>query len=160
MQNHHNLIYREEEREMMPLLKVCLRPTISNPYVRTYPPSVQHLEVGVIPWSPIARGLLTRPWGETSKRAETDRWGGIYSGSTCAGDIIKRVEEIANKKGVKMAQISVAWSLTKVTAPIVGTTRLENLKEMIGTSSNPPASFLIAEAHFLVYRRGRRRVDR
>lgn len=111
MQNHHNLIYREEEREMMPLLK--------------------HLEVGVIPWSPIARGLLTRPWGETSKRAETDRWGGIYNGSTCAGDIIKRVEEIANKKGVKMAQISVAWSLTKVTAPIVGTTRLENLKEMI-----------------------------
>jgi aryl-alcohol dehydrogenase-like predicted oxidoreductase len=93
---------------------------------------MQHLGVGVIPWSPIARGLVTRPWGTSTKRSEADAWGGLYSGSTCAQDIVGRVEAIAKKKGVKMAQIAIAWSLTKVTAPIVGTTKLENLKEMIG----------------------------
>jgi len=111
MQNHHNLVYREEEREMNPLLK--------------------HMGVGIIPWSPIGRGVLTRPWGETTKRSEIDRWTGLYNSSPCAKDIIQRVEELAKKKGVKMAQIAVAWSLKKVTAPIVGTTKLENLKEMI-----------------------------
>ena len=93
---------------------------------------MQHLGVGIIPWAPIARGILTRAWGTTTKRTENDVWRGLYDSSTCAQDIVGRVEEIANKKGVKMGQIAIAWSLKKVTAPIVGTTKLENLKEMIG----------------------------
>lgn len=92
--------------------------------------------MGTIPWSPIARGILTRPWGTSTTRSETDAWVGLHNSSTCAQDIVGRVEEIANKKGVKMAQIAIAWSLKKVTAPIVGTTKLENLKEMIGKPSN------------------------
>ena len=72
----------------------------------------------------------------------------MYNSSTCAKDIVGRVEEIANKKGVKMAQISVAWSLKKVAAPIVGATKLENLKEMIGKSSKLSAPLLVADAEF------------
>ncbi|KAG6879268.1 hypothetical protein C0992_003942 [Termitomyces sp. T32_za158] len=100
MQNHHSLLYREEEREMFPTLKL--------------------FGVGAIPWSPLARGLLTRPLEEQTKRGETD----------C-------VEELAKKKNLSMAQIAVLWSLSKdgVTAPIVGTTRLKNLEELIGKCS-------------------------
>ena len=98
--------------------------------------------MGIIPWSPIARGILTRPWGTSTTRSETDAWVGLHNSSTCAQDIVGRVEEIANKKGVKMAQIAIAWSLKKVTAPIVGTTKLENLKEMIGEPSNLVGSTL------------------
>ncbi|KAF9653315.1 Aldo/keto reductase [Thelephora ganbajun] len=108
MQNHHSLLYREEEREMLPLLK--------------------HLGVGCIPWSPLARGMLTRSWNESTKRSEVDT---MYKTSDASKSIVDRVEELANKKGVKMAQIALAWSAKKVTAPIVGTTKLENLKEMI-----------------------------
>jgi len=86
--------------------------------------------------------MLTRPWGTSTKRSETDSWAGLHDSSTCAQDIVRRVEEIANKKGVKMVQIAIAWSLKKVTAPIVGTTKLENLKEMIGKSSNLVGSTL------------------
>lgn len=112
MQNHHSLLYREEEREMLPLLK--------------------HLGVGCIPWSPLARGLLTRPWDEASTRSTTDfLTTGWYKGKNGSEAIVGRVEELAKKKGVKMAQIAVAWSLKRVTAPIVGTTKLQNLKEMI-----------------------------
>ncbi|KAL4268719.1 NADP-dependent oxidoreductase domain superfamily protein [Pleurotus pulmonarius] len=114
MQNHHNLIYREEEREMFPTLKL--------------------FGVGSIPWSPLARGILTRPFGEKTIRAETDLFQAIYNNkSVGTPEIVKRVEEIAKKKGVSMAQISVAWSLAKdgVSAPIVGTTSLKNLEEMI-----------------------------
>lgn len=112
MQNHHSLLYREEEREMLPLLK--------------------HLGVGCIPWSPLARGLLTRPWGEVSTRSTTELLTtGWYKGKNGSEAIVGRVEELAKKKGVKMAQIAVAWSLKRVTAPIVGTTKLQNLKEMI-----------------------------
>ena len=120
---------------------------------------MQHLGVGIIPWSPIARGTLTRPWGTSTKRSETDPWGGLYKSSTCAQDIVGRVEEIANKKGVKMAQIAIAWSLKKVTAPIVGTTNLENLKEMIGKFSNLSVPLLVADAGFLDCRRGKCRID-
>jgi len=111
MQNHYNLLYREEEREMLPLLK--------------------HLGVGCIPWSPLARGVLTRSWDVASERVATDPWSGIYKSGGGSEAIVQRVEELAKKKGVKMAQIAVAWSLKKVTAPIVGTTKLENLKEAI-----------------------------
>ncbi|KAG8917988.1 hypothetical protein FRC01_002097, partial [Tulasnella sp. 417] len=96
MQNLHNAIYREEEREMIPLL--------------------QDLGVGMIPWSPLARGFLTRSVKEDSTRNQTDR-----------------VAEIAKKRGVSMAQVALAWSLSKpfVTAPIIGTTSMEKLKDLI-----------------------------
>ncbi|KAL0954992.1 hypothetical protein HGRIS_003918 [Hohenbuehelia grisea] len=113
MQNHHNLLYREEEREMFPTLEM--------------------FGVGAIPWSPLARGLLCRPAGaESTTRATTDPWTKIYQGSG-SGDIINRVEEIAKKKQISMAQVALAWSLSKnvISAPIVGTTSLRNLQEMI-----------------------------
>lgn len=113
MQNHYSLLYREEEREMMPTLK--------------------YFGVGSIPWSPLARGLLTRPLTEQTKRGETDWF--LKRGYKGAGnaDIINRVQEVANKKGLSMAQVALAWCFSKpvVTAPIVGTTSLENLRELI-----------------------------
>jgi len=78
MQNHYNLIYREEEREMIPTLKVCrafsVFRSLSVPPVQIYlsSPHEQHLGVGMIPWSPIAKGLLTRPLKEQTQRGETD----------------------------------------------------------------------------------------
>ncbi|KDQ17445.1 hypothetical protein BOTBODRAFT_30240 [Botryobasidium botryosum FD-172 SS1] len=113
MQNHHSLLYREEEREMYPTLKM--------------------FGVGAIPWSPLARGLLTRPFSEQTKRGETD----AYLNRNRDGNdenIIARVEELAKKKGASMAQIAVAWVLSKegVSAPIVGTTSLKNLDDIIG----------------------------
>lgn len=113
MQNHYSLMYREEEREMMPTLKM--------------------FGVGSIPWSPLGRGLLTRPMGQPTTRAETDAFQKQYKG-TATPEIVKRVEEIAKKKGVSMAQIAIAWTLAKpgVSAPIVGTTSLDNLKDIIG----------------------------
>ncbi|KAJ3572987.1 hypothetical protein NP233_g2725 [Leucocoprinus birnbaumii] len=115
MQNHYNLIYREEEREMFPTLK--------------------WFGVGSIPWSPIARGLLCRPLTESTIRKETDQFQKGYTvDSPATQEIIKRVEEIAKKKGASMAQISLAWVMSKpgVTAPIVGTTSLNNLHDLIG----------------------------
>ncbi|KAH8077108.1 aryl-alcohol dehydrogenase [Cristinia sonorae] len=112
MQNHHSLLYREEEREMFPTMKL--------------------FGVGCIPWSPLARGLLTRPLSEQSLRGKTDAMLKLYKGSSNA-NILERVEEIAKKKGISMAQVALAWSLAfpGVTAPIVGTTNLNNLKEII-----------------------------
>ncbi|KAH9890406.1 aryl-alcohol dehydrogenase [Cubamyces lactineus] len=112
MQNHYSLVYREEEREMFPTLKL--------------------FGVGSIPWSPLARGLLTRPLGTESKRANTDWFIGRYKGDATS-QIISRVEEIAKKKGVSMAQVAIAWVLSKpgVSAPIVGTTSLSNLEDII-----------------------------
>ncbi|KAF8911474.1 aryl-alcohol dehydrogenase [Gymnopilus junonius] len=114
MQNHHNLLYREEEREMFPTMKL--------------------FGVGCIPWSPLARGLLTRPLdGEKTQRGSTDWFIGRYSTAQSTPAILKRVEEVATKKGISMAQVAVAWSLHKdgVTAPIVGTTSLKNLEDII-----------------------------
>ncbi|KAJ6532014.1 aryl-alcohol dehydrogenase [Mycena capillaripes] len=119
MQNHHNLLYREEEREMFPTLK--------------------HFGVGAIPWSPLARGALTRPLeaqGKT-KRGESDIMPpSVYTGSDANQTIVKRVEEIAKKRGISMAQVSVAWSLSKegISAPIVGTTSLANLVDAIAAT--------------------------
>lgn len=114
MQNHHSLLYREEEREMFPTLK--------------------HLEVGAIPWSPLARGMLTRPIQQQTKRTETDPWATIYKASDATEIIINRVEEIAKKRGISMAQVSVAYSMGKegISAPIVGTTSVANLNDLIG----------------------------
>src|SRR5512146_568868 len=104
MQNHYNLIYREEEREMLPL---CT-----------------DQGVGVIPWSPLARGKLTRPWDETTARSETDEFGKmLYSPDDKV--IVDRVAEIAGERGVSRAQVALAWMLAKpfVSAPIVGATK-------------------------------------
>ncbi|KAJ3975065.1 aryl-alcohol dehydrogenase, partial [Lentinula raphanica] len=112
MQNHYNLVYREEEREMLPTLK--------------------YFGVGAIPWSPLARGLLTRPLDvqSTTTRGATDRAIGRYTAALGTEEIIKRVEQIAKKKNVSMAQVAVAWSLS-VTASIVGTTSIRNLEDII-----------------------------
>ncbi|KDQ53182.1 hypothetical protein JAAARDRAFT_39550 [Jaapia argillacea MUCL 33604] len=113
MQNHYNLVYREEEHEMFPTLNL--------------------LGVGAIPWSPLARGLLTRPLKEKTKRGETDWFQSGYHKAEGTPEIINRVEEVAKKKGVSMAQVAVGWVLSNpvVTAPIVGTTSLKNLQDII-----------------------------
>jgi aryl-alcohol dehydrogenase (NADP+) len=121
MQNHYNLVYREEEREMMPL---CLEEGI-----------------GVIPWSPLARGFLTgsRRRGELATTAPTPRARGdkfahelYYSESDF--DIAERVAAVADKRGVSAAQVALAWLLHQpgVVAPIIGATRLEQLEDLIG----------------------------
>ncbi len=117
MQNHLNALYREEEREMLGL---CIEEG-----------------VGVIPWSPLARGRLTRPWSEQSgtKRAETDVFGkSLYKGADEADRaIIQTVERIAAARGVNMAQVAMAWLLGKkgVTAPIVGASKMHHLEDAV-----------------------------
>ncbi|KAJ6505226.1 NADP-dependent oxidoreductase domain-containing protein [Mycena sanguinolenta] len=115
MQNHYSLLYREEEREMMPTLK--------------------HFGVGSIPWSPLARGALSRALSQQSARAETDVLSAnYYTQFPASKAIVNRVEEVAKKHGVSMAQISIAWVLAQdaVSAPIVGTTSLANLADIVG----------------------------
>ena len=116
MQNHYNLIYREEEREMIPLL------TDSG--------------VGMIPWSPLARGVLTgnrtREGEKLSKRAETDAFAEtLYSASDF--DIVDRVGEIATARGVSNAQVALSWMLEKpyITAPIIGASKMQHLEDAI-----------------------------
>jgi aryl-alcohol dehydrogenase-like predicted oxidoreductase len=118
MQNHYNLAYREEEREMLPL---CERNGI-----------------GAIPWSPLARGYLARPHEEidATTRGQTDDLLAERSGSYRGGngdEINERVAELADQKGLTMAQVALAWLLHKewVDAPIVGTTSVEHLEEAI-----------------------------
>ncbi|CAE7218285.1 unnamed protein product [Rhizoctonia solani] len=115
MQNYYNLIYREEEREMMPALKM--------------------FGVGSIPWSPLGRGRLARPLSQQTNRESKDSWIAVSKTQTDAENaIINRVEALAAAKGVSMAQISVAWMLSKdpVAAPIVGTTSIKNLEDILG----------------------------
>ncbi|KAG8757505.1 hypothetical protein FRC12_010286 [Ceratobasidium sp. 428] len=116
MQNHYNLLYREEEREMVPTLKL--------------------FGTGMIPWSPLSRGILSRPLNdETTNRAKTDAWVNILPKTREANAaIVNRVEEIAKARNISMAQVAVAWTLSKdyLTAPIVGTTSLKNLQDIIG----------------------------
>jgi 1-deoxyxylulose-5-phosphate synthase len=112
MQNHYNLLYREEEREMNPL---CLDEGI-----------------GTIPWSPLARGKLTRDWDETTTRGDTDEFGKtLYRDSD--RHIVEKVAEIADKRGVSRAQVALAWLLAQpvVDAPIIGATKLKHLEEGI-----------------------------
>ena len=115
MQDHLNLLYREEEREMLPL---CLSEGI-----------------GVIPWSPLARGRLTRPWGTETSRSGTDNFGKtLYHEEQSNKAIVDAVFAIAAQRGVAPAQVALAWVLQKrpVSAPIVGVTRLSQLDEAIG----------------------------
>ncbi|MFO6447735.1 aldo/keto reductase [Erythrobacter sp. NE805] len=115
MQNQLNLLYREEEREMLPLCGVE--------------------GVGVIPWSPLARGRLTRPWGESTVRSETDVVGkALYKAEDEADRaVVEAVQQVAAARGVPMATIGLAWHFTKpqVTAPIIGATRPEHIADAV-----------------------------
>jgi aryl-alcohol dehydrogenase-like predicted oxidoreductase len=112
MQDHYNLLYREEEREMLPL---CLDQGI-----------------GVIPWSPLARGRLTRPWDTTTARTETDEFGSsLYRDEDAA--TVQKVLDLAEGHGVSPAQVALAWVMAQpaVTSPIVGVTKPEHLDDAI-----------------------------
>ncbi len=115
MQNYYNLLYREEEREMMPL---C-----------------EDEKIGVIPWSPLARGRLTRDWDESSYRMETDEFGATLYERTADADriIVERVAALAVKRSLPRAQIALAWVLSKpyVTAPIVGASKPNHLADAV-----------------------------
>ena len=120
MQNHYNLLYREEEREMMGL---CAAEGI-----------------GVIPWSPLARGRLTRPWkAESTSRSETDKFGNtMYEKSEEADrSVVERLVEIAAKRSVPPAQVALAWMLAKpvVTSPIVGASKAGHLDDAVAAVS-------------------------
>lgn len=114
MQNFYNLVYREEEREMIPF---C-----------------DETGVGIIPWSPIARGVLARPAGESSLREKTDPLltRQNFKGDDASLEIIKRVEKVAQNHGVSMAMVATAWVLSKGAAPIVGFNKPERIDEAIG----------------------------
>jgi aryl-alcohol dehydrogenase (NADP+) len=116
MQDHYNLLQREEEREMLPL---CAAEGI-----------------GVIPWSPLARGRLTRDWSASTERSQTDEFGGtLYE----PGDerIVERVAQVAAGRGVPRAQVALAWVLANpaVTAPIVGATKLAHLDDAVAAAA-------------------------
>jgi aryl-alcohol dehydrogenase-like predicted oxidoreductase len=117
MQNLVNLLYREEEREMLPL---CAAEGI-----------------GVIPWSPQARGKLTRDWNYTSIRTETDEAFGRLFAKTEDADhkVVDRVAQVAAARGIPRAQVALAWLLAKpvITAPIVGATKLQHLDDALAS---------------------------
>jgi aryl-alcohol dehydrogenase (NADP+) len=114
MQNYYNLLYREEEREMFPLLA--------------------DQGVGSIPWSPLARGRLTRPWDAATARSETDEFGqSLYSDAD--RPIVEAVLNIASQRGVSPAQVALAWVLLNpvVSSPIVGATKPEHLTDAVAS---------------------------
>ena len=120
MQNHYNLLYREEEREMLPLCR--------------------EEGIGVIPWSPLARGRLARPWkSETTKRLETDKFGKTMYSQTEQADhkVVDALEAVAKQRGVSLAQVALAWLLGQpgVTAPIVGATKSHHLEDAVAAVS-------------------------
>ena len=120
MQNHLNLIYREEEREMLPLCR--------------------DQKIGVIPYSPLAAGRLTRDWSaETTLRSEIDEIAKKKYDSTSETDqqVVKRVAEISEKHGVPRVHIALAWLLQKepVAAPIIGATKISHLEDAVGALS-------------------------
>jgi aryl-alcohol dehydrogenase (NADP+) len=119
MQNHYNLVYREEEREMLPLCRAE--------------------GIGVIPWSPLARGFLAgnrqrQGFGETS-RAKTDDFAHKLYYDETDFQVVDRVVELAKKRGVSPTQIALAWLLHQsgVTAPIIGASKMEHLEEAIAS---------------------------
>ncbi len=112
MQNHYNLLYREEEREMLPL---CA-----------------DQGVGVLPWSPLARGRLTRDWEVTTERSATDRFGStLYQEGDRA--IVEAVARVAEARGVPRAQVGLAWLLHQdtVTAPVVGAAKPSHIEDAV-----------------------------
>ena len=129
MQNHYNLLYREEEREMLAL---CADEGI-----------------GVLPWSPLARGRLTRPWDEATERARTDEFGKKLYAATADADrrVVERVAQVAARRGVPRAVIALAWLLKNpvVTAPIVGASKLQHLEDAVAALSLTLTTEEIAE---------------
>jgi len=115
MQNQYNLIYREEEREMMPL---C-----------------QDRKIAVVPWSPLAGGRCTHPWGTVTERNKIDNVSPMVWGATDAQDkvVVDNLEKISKELGYSMAQVALAWMLSKpyVTAPIVGSTSPKHIEEAV-----------------------------
>jgi aryl-alcohol dehydrogenase-like predicted oxidoreductase len=115
MQNHYNLLYREEEREMLPLCEAE--------------------RIGVIPWSPLARGRLTRDWDTTTNRTQKDEYGKkLYAGLGEADlAVAAAVKDIAQQRGVPRASVALAWLLQKqpVVAPIIGATKLNHLDDAV-----------------------------
>jgi aryl-alcohol dehydrogenase-like predicted oxidoreductase len=113
MQNHYNLLYREEEREMIPL---CI-----------------DQGVGVIPYSPLARGRLTRDWAESTTRSESDALGSSLYDEAADRPVVDRVAEVAAEHGVPRAQVALAWMLAKpgITSPIIGATKPNHLEDAV-----------------------------
>jgi aryl-alcohol dehydrogenase (NADP+) len=113
MQDHYNLLNREEEREMLPL---CLDQGI-----------------GVIPWSPLARGRLTRPWGEETERSQTDAFGSRLYHDASDRAVVERVAALAEQRGVPRAQVALAWMLSKpaITSPIIGATKPHHIDDAV-----------------------------
>jgi len=115
MQDQYNLIQREEEREMHPL---CLKE-----------------QIAVLPWSPLARGKLTRPWGENTARSASDQVMAKLYDNTEENDavIAERLAQVAESKGITRAQVALAWLLSKpaVTAPIIGASRAEQFEDLV-----------------------------
>jgi aryl-alcohol dehydrogenase-like predicted oxidoreductase len=115
MQNYVNLLYREEEREMLPL---C-----------------QAEGIGVMPWSPLARGRLTRPWNETSERTEADEFGKKLYEHTKDADrkVVEVVAAVAQARGVAPAQVALAWVLSQpaISAPIIGASRAGHIDDAL-----------------------------
>jgi aryl-alcohol dehydrogenase-like predicted oxidoreductase len=113
MQDYYNLLYREEERDMLPLCR--------------------DEGIGVIPWSPLARGRLARPWDETTHRSENDAFAASLYTETADRAVVERVADVARERGVPMAQVATAWMLSKpgVTAPIIGATKPEHLDDAV-----------------------------
>jgi 1-deoxyxylulose-5-phosphate synthase len=112
MQNHYNLLYREEEREMIPLCR--------------------DQGIGIIPWSPLARGRLARPWDESTARSEQDEFGRRLYGEEDRV-VVERVGEIAQQRGISRAQVALAWMLAQpgMTSPIVGATKPHHLDDAV-----------------------------
>lgn len=119
MQNYVNLLYREEEREMLPLCR--------------------EEGIGVIPWSPLARGRLTRDWEEGSARAETDDFGKTLYAATADADrkVVEAVAKVAKARGIPRAQVALAWVLQKpgITAPIIGASKMSHLDDAVAALS-------------------------
>jgi 1-deoxyxylulose-5-phosphate synthase len=126
MQDHYNLLSRDEEREMYPLCAA--------------------MRIGVIPWSPLARGRLTRPWGETTVRTENDALGRRLYHPDDDKEIINAVGAAADALGVSRAQVALAWVLRNplVTAPIVGVTKPQHLADAVGAVDLEGADDLLA----------------
>ncbi|GHA32675.1 oxidoreductase [Devosia pacifica] len=118
MQNQVNLVYREEEREMLPLCR--------------------EEGIAVLPWSPLGGGKLTRPWGTETKRVSTDRHNKTMYEQPRGNDkaVVEAVEQVAKERGVPMAQIAMAWVLAKpeVTSPIVGISKMGHLEDAIAAA--------------------------
>ena len=118
MQNYVNLLYREEEREMLPLCR--------------------DQGIAVMPWSPLARGRLTRDWDEKTERSETDRVQGLLYTKAIEADkkVVETVAELAKERGVPRAQIAMAWLLHKpgITSPIIGATKMGHLEDAVAAT--------------------------